>query len=1014
MGRYSKRLWAGTALALLAMSQAPVVQAQARSVEEQRLAVNLPVAPLDKSLIQLAQQTRVRILFKSELVAGRKAPAVQGQLTPNEALDRLLAGAGIEVQAARPGVFVLRPARLPIATARPPAPPMARPQTQSLVAATPSQQEDTVTQLDEVVVGSHIRGVKDGPSPVIILGRDEIDRGGFATVADALTSLPQAFGGAISDDVAMVGADPTNTNSAMSTAVNLRGLGADATLVLINGRRLAGAGMMGDFADVSMIPVAAVARVEVLTDGASALYGSDAVGGVVNIVMRDRYDGMETRARIGRSTRGDLGQYQLAHTVGHSWDTGSVLVTAEYQRRNRLATTRRDYAASTDLRAFGGTDHSVYYSQPGTILTVDPATFALVPGYAIPAGQDGASLRLTDFRAGQNTSNYRETMDLLPTQERGSVYLALSQALGARVTVNAEARYSDRRFSAFGYPSMTVLTVTPANPYFISPTGGAMDYIAYSFANETGGSKSTGEVQSRSLALGAKIELPAGWRLDTYALHAEELGFYRSSGMLNTTFLDEALGNTPDNPATAFNTARDGFFNPYRGVGRNPSAILDFVSQGFEAHQTVGRLSAASLTADGPLWQLPAGSVRLALGAQLRDEGLKSVGMGWTSGVTPYPTQPRYGERTVGALFAELRAPLFGPSYRRPGLERLEFSAAIRSERYEGGLSSTVPKFGVVWSPVTDWTAKATFGRSFRAPSLGELTDPTKATPVSLTANGTNVLTLLVYGGNPDLRPERAQSWTAGLEYAPAGRPFRLNATLFDTKFENRIGQPAANNLSTVLTAEDLSPFRQFVNPIGSANDLALVQRFLAYAPSSTAALYPAQAYRAIADARYVNTGTFEVRGLDLTGSYSLSVRGDPLILGGNLSWLTSYSRKITSVAKKTELAGTAENPADLRARVSAAWTHGAVTTSLMLNHTGDFATIDGKRLPSFTTADLQVQVISPAKTGPFGGVSVSLTVQNLFDQDPPFYDSPRGVGFDAANYEPTGRVVALQLTKAW
>jgi outer membrane cobalamin receptor len=102
----------------------------------------------------------------------------------------------------------------------------------------------------------------------------------------------------------------------LSTAVNLRGLGADATLVLINGRRMAGAGLMGDFADVSMIPVSAVARIEVLTDGASALYGSDAVGGVVNIVMRDRYDGAETRARLGGSTRGDLGQYQLAQTLG--------------------------------------------------------------------------------------------------------------------------------------------------------------------------------------------------------------------------------------------------------------------------------------------------------------------------------------------------------------------------------------------------------------------------------------------------------------------------------------------------------------------------------------------------------------------------------------------------------------------------------------------------------------------------------------------------------------------------
>ncbi|MDI1364250.1 MAG: TonB-dependent receptor, partial [bacterium] len=366
------------------------------------------------------------------------------------------------------------------------------------------------------------------------------------------------------------------------------------------------------------------------------------------------------------------------------------------------------------------------------------------------------------------------------------------------------------------------------------------------------------------------------------------------------------------------------------------------------------------------------------------------------------------------ALFAEVRAPVFGEANRRPGLERLELSAAVRTERYESGLQSTVPKFGLIWSPLTAWTAKATFGRSFRAPSLGELNERMNATPVTLSAGGASVLTLLLYGGNPNLEPETARSWTTSLEYAPADGPARLSATLFDTKFENRIGQPAINNLSTVLTASDLAPFRQFVNPASSASDLALVQSYLQYATSGAATLYPPQAYRAIADARYVNAGAFEVQGLDFSGSYRLMVRGDPVVLDGSLSWLMSYSRKITTAAQKTELVGTAENPADLRARASAAWTHGPLTSSLSLNHTGDLHTNAGRRLPSQTTVDLQLQYATPAKDGPLRDVNLSLTVQNLFDRDPPFYDSPQGVGYDAANYEPTGRVVALQLTKAW
>ncbi|WP_233247753.1 TonB-dependent receptor [Caulobacter endophyticus] len=974
--------------------------------------ISLPSGPLDKSLVDLGVQGHVKIFFQTQLVAGRRAPAVHGQMTPREALDLLLAGSGIEVQRARPGVLVLRPSRLPVADQRPAISLKLPPQT---VDPRPVAADDNVTELEEVVVGSHIRGVKDGPSPVIVLGRDDIDRGGYATVADALTSLPQAFGGTTADDVTMVGSDPTNTNSAFSTAVNLRGLGPDATLVLVNGRRLAGAGLMGDFADVSMIPLSAIARIEVLTDGASALYGSDAVGGVVNLVMRDRYDGAETRMRLGGSTHGDLGQYQVAQTFGKSWSSGSVLVSAEVQRRNSLASARRDYTASTDLRALGGTDHRLYYSQPGTVLTVDPVTYALTPSYAIPAGQDGTQLTPSDFTAGQNLFNYRQGTDILPTQERGSIYFAASQAVGAHVTLNAEARYSDRRYSTLGYAPMTIMTVSTKNPYFVSPNGATSNYIAYSLANETGGTKTAGEVQSRSLTLGAKIDLPADWRLDAYVLHAEELGSFRASGMLNSTFLNEALGNTADNPATAYSAARDGYFNPYIGTGSNNAAVLAFITQGYQLTQTVGRLDTASLAADGPLWRLPADAVRLAVGAQMRTEGLKYSGSTWSSGLLPTPITLRRGERTVGSVYAEVRVPLFGEEYRRPGFERLELSAAVRTEHYEGGTESTVPKFGAVWSPIPDWTLKGTYGRSFRAPSLGELTDAQKATPVNLTVNGANVLTLLLYGGNPDLRPETATSWSTGLEYAPAAHPkIRIAATLFDTKFRNRIGQPAINNLSTVLTASDLAPFRQFISPASNAADLALVQSHLQLATSAAASLYQPQAYGAIADARYVNTGTFEVRGLDLTGSYRLTAFNDPVVLSGNLSWLMSYSRRVTSAAQKTELAGMAENPADLRARVSASWIHGPFTSTLSLNHTGDLYTSAGARLASQTTADLQLQYASRAKDGLLHGLNLALTVQNLFDNDPPFYDLPQGVGFDAANYDVTGRVVALQLTKAW
>ncbi len=966
--------------------------------------------PLDKALLSLGAQSNTNIVFDSALVSGMTAPALTGRFTVRQALEKLLVGRAVEIVETQPGQFVLRAARTPVAASAP--------EQLMASAADPLQAmsvEDS-TLLEEVVVGSHIRGAADGPSPVLVVTRDEIDRAGYATLADALTSLPQAFGGSASDDARTTATDPTTTNDTRATGFNLRGLGADATLVLLNGRRIAGSGLMGDFADVSSIPLAAVARVEVLLDGASALYGSDAVGGVVNIVLRDRYDGAETRARIGGTTAGGAGQRQIAQTYGHAWGSGSVLLSAEYQRRNRLRALDRSFTANADHRSLGGTDRRLIFGQPGNVMGIDPATGQSVPMWAIPAGQDGTALKPSDFIAGQvNRQNYRATLDILPTQERGSAYLALTQDVGDRVTLSADARYSDRRYNTHVTPPQTLMTVSAKNPYFVSPNGAASNSIAYSFQNEAGGLYSTGEVQSRAMSIGAKVKLPRDWRLDIYALHGEELQNSLSTNVLNSAYLNEALGNLADNPLTPYSAARDGYFNPYIGQGRNKQAILDFVLSGYEKRATIGLLDTVSATADGALVRLPAGEVRLAVGAQFRTEGLKSTGTSLSSTVAPIASFTRRGERDVTSLFAEARVPLFGGDFRRPGLERLELSLAVRREHYEVGGSSTVPKVGALWAPVDGLTVKATYGESFRAPSLGQLNDPQQATPVFISNGTTSILTLLRYGGNPNLRPETAKSWTAGAELAPkAWGGGRVSATFFDTKFNDRIGQPAINNITTVLTAPDLAPFRTLITPATNPADLALVQSILATASASAAAAYPASAYQAIAEARYVNTGSFEVSGVDVSGAYPMRVAGDPVVLNANISWLMHYRRRITASASSVELAGVVENPADLRARLWASWIHGPITTTVSLNYTGDLSNPNGPKVSAQATTDLQVQYASPAKTGPWRGVVVALTAQNLFAQDPPFYDSRGAVGYDPANYEPTGRVVALQLTKAW
>ncbi len=193
------------------------------------------------------------------------------------------------------------------------------------------------------VTGTHIRGTKDSPSPVLVYTRDDIDATGASTLQQFLQSLPQNFGGASENTIGQIAAKSQTNNTVNGSAPNLRGLGADATLVLIDGHRVAPGNSDGSFVDISMIPLTAIERIEIVTDGASAIYGADAVGGVVNIILRREFDGVETRVQYGSVTTGTMHDIQVGQTVGHAWTNGSGVLSYQYADRTPLSAASRDY-----------------------------------------------------------------------------------------------------------------------------------------------------------------------------------------------------------------------------------------------------------------------------------------------------------------------------------------------------------------------------------------------------------------------------------------------------------------------------------------------------------------------------------------------------------------------------------------------------------------------------------------------------------------------------------------------
>ena len=373
--------------AVLSLTLAGQASAQAQKPAA-ALAYDLERQDLGKALTAVAQASGREVIVPSDLVAGKGAPALKGRFTPDQAFERLLANSGL-ILVPVGDKLVLRRA-LSTAQGEP-------------------QAGDPEVLSELVVTGTRIRGAAPAGAHVITIGREDIEASGYATTQEILQAVPQNFGGGPNDATSgMSIRNGAGKNIGLGSSINLRGLGANSTLVLVNGVRPPLGGISGTFADLSLLPSTALERIEVLPDGASALYGSDAVGGVVNLIFRDRFDGAEAKVRYG-SADGDFSEVQASAIVGKAWSRVRASLAYEYFRRGSLAAADRDYATS-DLRAFGGPDMRFNYAAPGTIV-------AGGRNFAIPSGQS-RSPAAADHTLGLRKRRDRSLGDLVPVRPR--------------------------------------------------------------------------------------------------------------------------------------------------------------------------------------------------------------------------------------------------------------------------------------------------------------------------------------------------------------------------------------------------------------------------------------------------------------------------------------------------------------------------------------------------------------------------------------------------------------------
>jgi iron complex outermembrane receptor protein len=850
-----------------------------------------------------------------------------------------------------------------------------------------------------IVTGSRIRGVAPVGSAIISVGVDDIVQSGSITAAQALQELPQVFNLGVSENSR--GQAGGSGNATYGTAINIRGISPYATLTLVNGHRMPLSGTLGQAVDPSVIPTVALQRIEVVADGASAIYGSDAVAGVVNLIMRRGYEGLEARGRIGFAN--DYTERQLSVLAGHKWATGSITLAYEHAYQSGLNGAERDFFRA-DQRGSGGRDYRLTQCSPGTIVSGGV-------NYAIPTGGVTPATAGSLVPGTRNLCDILSDQDLIPRQNRHSVSLAWQQSIGA-VELSGDGYYSQREFRFRGAQTTASLFVPVTNPFFVTPPGAEAAVAAaggltvnYSLRDDLGRyNTTTGKVKSFGGSVKAEVALSSNWRAEVQGFIGRDESNARQF-RLNSGALNAALRST--DPATSF--------NPFGGPGTTQS-VLNGLNTSLFFPDGINEVKQVQANIDGKLFSLPGGDVRLAVGV----EYIHAFSVfNFISGPRTAP-QDRFARksRSIKAAYAELLVPLIGPESGIPGVQSLELNLAGRYEDYSDVGSTTNPKIGVNWTVVEGLKLRGSYGTSFRAPLLSDLQTATAALTVQNysdpTAVGGTTIGVAQSGGNPNLQPEEATTYSFGADLTPAALPgLSLSVNYFHINYSNQIAQ----YLSDLSILQRESIFASLITRNPSPEFIAQIA-----SNQQVNGVIPAVPLLYV-DGRLLNLGKSISEGVDFTASYAFSTNkaGDFRIFASGTKF-TKYNVQITPTAPVIDALDTIFNPLDFRARGGISWKIGGLNSSIIANHVGSYRNdriTPNEKIKSFTTVDLHFDyTINNSDTGLLNGVSFGLDITNLFDRDPPYVNIAPGAngggGFDPTAASPLGRLVSFTLGKAF
>ncbi|MGO8974873.1 MAG: TonB-dependent receptor plug domain-containing protein [Steroidobacteraceae bacterium] len=632
--------------------------------------------------------------------------------------------------------------------------------------------------LEEVVVtGSRIPLPANDVSPdVKIYSRDQIDQSGVTSIADFLNTLPE---------VSLAITENGFQTLSGTTTVQLHGLPIGTTLVLLDGRRVGTSGAAQGYGltyfDLNTIPLAAIDRIEVVSQGSSAVYGSDAIAGVVNFILKKDFNGIDTTIRYGFAS--GTHEEGADFAWGQSGENGSLSVIASYLNRTELPGYDRALTNDNNYTRYGGPNVDLYmcpdqaniYSLDGSNLPGIGAPYA-----SVPAGYTGTPSQQEFLATAGSLSrcSFIRYASRIQGTERGSILAQGAYQFAPATDLYSRILYSDIEqygfntplflYGAPGFQQYSVGAANPFNPF--GETVGVSEMLS-----TLGRAAQDLDTHYLNAVLGMRGRLSETWSWDVGISDSEDHSRYTQPD-LNPTLVQADL-NSP-NPSTAL--------NPFVAASPGSLALLgSFVTQDYVDY--LGRATVVNAIARGPLFNLPGGPLQSVIGGEFERDTLFQ-----NQFYFPGPNQETSFHRRTYAFFTEERLPIIGPASGTASGDMLAVSLAARYDHDDEFGGKSTPQLGAEFRPLKPLLLRASYSRAFRAPDLvdlyaasqtfsGQVADPLKGN----TYEEASITT----GGNPKLQPITGFSRVFGFEYSAQSPDLHVSITHWSIEEANALQQ---------------------------------------------------------------------------------------------------------------------------------------------------------------------------------------------------------------------------------